>query len=269
MPEERITVEMEGSDADGGDVRLSEFIDELNAVQSALRHTQQWVTPDPSPVSYRVIELSHSSPSRVTIGIIARTPVHSDTPRIISRRFAYALQTVRRKHRYSQNVDPQVLESFTRVTLPLDKNMKSIKVLRNQESAIRIDRQFALNLKEILMNEYEEMDEIVGTIEALNIHDKAQFHIYPPIGPAKILCRAPVSLRTEVSNNAGKKVAVGGWAMYRKDAPFPHTIRVESITPLPSDDELPRLSDLHGIAPDATKGANPEDFVRGLRDARW
>lgn len=269
MPEECITVEMEGSDEDGGDVRLVEFIEELNAVHSALRHVQQWVTTDANPVSYRVLKLSHSSPSRVTIGIIPRTPVHAETPRRMSRRFAYALQTVRRKHRYSQNVDPQVLESFTRVTSPLDKNMKSIKFLRNQESAIRVDRQFALNLKEILMNEYEERDEIVGMIEALNIHDKAQFHIYPPIGAAKILCRAPVSLRADVSNNAGKKVAVDGWALYRKDAPFPHMMRVERITPLPSDDELPRLSDLHGIAPDATKGEKPEDFVRGLRDARW
>ena len=64
-------------------------------------------------------------------------------------------------------------------------------------------------------------------------------------------------------------VSVDGWAHYRKDSPFPYAISVLSIEKRTNDEELPLMSDLHGIAPSATDGKNGEDFIRELRDANW
>jgi hypothetical protein len=269
MPEEYITIELEGSEQDGGDVRLGDFIEELSALRTALRRTQQVVTKDNDPVSYRVAALSHSSPSRVTVAIVPRTPIHAEIPRKISRRFTSALRMVRRNHRYARGLDPEMLDSFKGLTSPLNKKLHTVKVYRDKEPEVRIDREFTRHLEQITMTEESERDEIVGRLEQLNIHNKAQFHIYPVVGPQKILCQAPMSLRDKVSAFAGKRVAVDGWAHYRKDAPFPHAMKVIDIEPIPQDEELASLSDLQGLAPNATGGINPEDFVRELRRANW
>lgn len=80
MSEELSTMELEGSDELSGEVRLADFIAELNALKSALGRIQHEVTDDTKAVEYRVAGLSHSSPCRVLIGIRSR-PAHClDSP---------------------------------------------------------------------------------------------------------------------------------------------------------------------------------------------
>ena len=54
-----ITVEMEGIEADGGNVRLGEFIEELTAIKNALRRTERLVVKiDAQVVDYKIVNLS-------------------------------------------------------------------------------------------------------------------------------------------------------------------------------------------------------------------
>jgi hypothetical protein len=271
MAEELVTLELEGRDELDGEVRLSDFIAELKALRTALYRTQEEVTEEANVVEYRVASLSHASPYKVTIGIRSITPSHTMTPRKIARRFTASLAAVRRNHRYAQRLAPETLDSFKALVAPVGTKFKSAKVYMPTKPQIKIDQSFARNLEKLTMNEQSERDEIIGRLEQLNIHDRNYnlFRIYPALGPKFITCRARGSLREKIAANAGRRISVQGTAHYRKDAPFPHEMSVLDIDPLPLDDSLPRLSDLHGIAPDATGELSPEDFVREFRDANW
>ena len=145
--------------------------------------------------------------------------------------------------------------------------MGQLTVIGDRNQAVPIDKEFDRSLQRLLEGDEKERDEIVGRLERLDIHNKTQFDIYPLIGSSRIRCTAPKRLYGKVVASAGRWVTVDGWALYRKDSPFPYAMTVEDISPRKNDEELPLMSSLHGIAPGATNGESGEDFIRGLRDA--
>lgn len=270
MADSFINVQIEGIDEDGGAVRFADFIEELTAIRNALRQTERVVVKsDEKAVDYRIVKMSQASPANITIKIASRDPVYSQTPRKISRRFTTSLRMVRRSHRYAEAIDSRTLETFKGINAPTRKHIKSVIVTGENNRSVQIDSQFERSLQRLLEGDERERDEIVGKLERLDIHGKTQFDIYPLIGPARIRCSAPKALYEKIVASVGKWVAVDGWAIYRKDSIFPYAMKVEDILPRKPDSELPLMSSLHGIAPDATDGKSPEEFVRELRDAHW
>ena len=163
----------------------------------------------------------------------------------------------------------KTLEAFQSITSPTKKHVSKITVTGERNQTVQIDQQFDRSLKRLLEGDESELDEIIGRVERVDIHNKNQFDIYPAVGPERVRCSAPKSLQDQVISAIGKTVSVAGWALYRKDSPFPHAMRVEEIHSRRSDHELPTMESMHGIAPDATGGLSGEDFVRKLRNAYW
>lgn len=271
MADAEIIIELEGIPEDGGDVRLVEFIEELSAIRGALRLTERLVIQsDAQSVDYKIVNLSHSSPAKVTIGITSREPAYRDTPRKISRRFTSSLRMVRQGHRYASRLDPRTLEAFESITAPTKKHVAQITVTGEKSQTVRIDQQFQRSLARLLEGDESERDEIIGRVERVDIHNKNQFDVYPIIGSTRIRCTAPSRLQKNILAAIGRTVAVDGWALYRKDSPFPYAMKVEDISlPMDRDEDLPRMEDLHGMAPNSTEGKSGEDFIRELRDANW
>lgn len=270
LAEERITVVMEGVVEDGGDVRLGEFIEELTAIKNALKQTERLVVKsEAQAVNYRIVSLSHSSPTSVTVGITSREPVYHQAPRQIAKRFTTNLRMVRRAHRYATHLDQRTLESFQGIIAPTKKHLSRITVTGEGSQSVQIDSQFERSLARLLEGDETERDEIVGKVERLDIHNKTQFTIFPLIGAQRIQCSAPKRLYEKIVNSVGQWVSVDGWALYRKDSPFPYAMKVEDIFPRKKDEDLPLMSSIHGTAPGATNGESAEDFIRELRDAHW
>ncbi|MCP4368884.1 MAG: hypothetical protein GY797_12335 [Deltaproteobacteria bacterium] len=68
MAGKRITIELRGMHVDDGHVLLDEFSTELGAISKALRSIERIVTKKNKPmVSFRVINLSHSSPAKILL----------------------------------------------------------------------------------------------------------------------------------------------------------------------------------------------------------
>jgi hypothetical protein len=270
MPDAVITVQIEGIEEDGGAIRLTDFLEELTAVRNALRQTERIVLKsEDRAVEYKVIKLSQASPATVTIGIAPRDPVYIHTPQKISKRFTTSLRMVRRGHRFASNLDSRTLETFQGINAPTKKHISRVTVTGENNQSIQIDQQFERSLQRLLEGDVRERDEIVGKLERLDIHNKTHFDIYPIIGSPRIRCTASKSLQEKIVACGGRWVSVDGWALYRKDSPFPYAMKVEDISLRKKDEELPLLSSLHGIAPNATDGEVAEDFVRELRNAYW
>lgn len=270
MAEAQITITLEGRDEYGGDVRLADFIAELSAIKTALKQVQRSILKsDVHAVDYTISNLSHSSPSTVTVAINSREPAFKEVPRRISRRFTSTLRLVRSSHRYAERIDTKTLESFKGMTAPINKHIGRLVLVGERQQAIQIDREFERKLDRLLEADEQERDELVGRVERLDIHNKNQFDIYPSIGANRVRCTAPSRFHDDIVKAAGRIVAVDGWALYRKDSSFPYAMKVEGLQLMEEDEKLPRMSDLHGMSPDATGGIRPEEFVRKLRDANW
>jgi hypothetical protein len=270
VPDAFITVELEGDEATDGDLQLGQFIEELSAIRNALRQTERLVLRrEENAVRYRVTGLSHSSPSKVTIGISSREPAYVNVPKRISRRFTYSLRVVRRNHRYAERIDMKTLETLKAIASPAAKHGIRVNVSAERDRVIHIDREFDFQVTRLIAGDERERDELVGRVERVDIHNKNMFDIYPLIGPERVRCNAPKRMQEKIVAAIGKTVLVEGWALYRKDSPFPYAMRVEDIHLRAPDNELPTMQSVHGIAPDATDGVRAEDFVRKLRNAYW
>lgn len=270
MADSFIKIQIEGVAEDSGDIRLGDFIEELTAVRNALRQTERVVIrSDERAVDFKIVKLTQSSPAEVTIKVVSRDPSFSHAPRNITRRFTTSLRMVRRGHRYAASLDSKTLETFQALNAPTKKHLSRVTVSGEHAQSVSIDQQFDRGLNRILSVDYRERDEILGRLERLNIHNTTQFDIYPPLGSSRIRCTAPKRLYQKILGGVGQWVLVDGWALYQKDSPFPYAMTVEDINPKTKDEDLPTMSGLHGIAPDATDGKSAEDFVRELRDAHW
>ncbi len=81
MARKRITIRLVASDKEGGAIRLSDFINQLEAFLKALKETEHSLSgQDTSFVNYRVVDLSHASPYTVVIEGESRkeSPVKAD-----------------------------------------------------------------------------------------------------------------------------------------------------------------------------------------------
>src|SRR5260370_10008261 len=83
-----ITVQIRGSEGDDR-LRLGDFIDQLNALEAALRQTERLMYGDVGSVYYKITELRQESPAVITI---EANPVKGTPDRIaplVSRFFSY------------------------------------------------------------------------------------------------------------------------------------------------------------------------------------
>lgn len=267
MPEATLTIQLEGSLDDQGNLRLSEFIDELRAVNAALKNTERILTGGESTVDYRIIDLKHESPYSVRIQAIARKPQHSAMPRRVFRRFSTSLRMIRR-HRLPKDFDAEAIEAFKNLASPIKKNMVRVKVIDDEDKKEAfVDQRYDNAINKIIGFDQRERGSMMGKLDALNVHLATNtFVIYPTVGPTKISCKFPSHMKAQVLASAGQYVRVEGWAIYKSSAKFPHAMQVTAPLEVFPEDQASKLSDIHGIAPHATGGEKSEDFVRKLRD---
>ena len=133
----------------------------------------------------------------------------------------------------------------------------------------KLDDRFREKLSNARRSEEKVTSTIDGKLEQINIHNNANtFRIYPSLpGASSVNCKFPQELLEHVQGALGSFVSVSGECLYRPDSAFPYKIKIQEMHILPPTSELPSLSELRGIAPEATGGKSSEQFVRELRDS--
>lgn len=273
MAVQRFTIALEGKPDDGGDVSLSDFIEKLTAFKGALRQAEKIElrnTDVSTAVDYRIVDLHHSTATAV-IEARPKSPVYTDFPRRIGRRLAISVRLVQRKRHFNeQNID--LFNAIGKVAGHSDvSTVERVRLaIHDQPEVGAINREVARHIESITkVAEEGERDSIVGRLEQVDIHDKNRFVIFPIAGATRIICNFPAEKQDKVSENIGKYVEVDGFAIYRAKSKFPYMMKVVDFEPLPDLKSLPKLSELHGIAPDATDGLTASEFIRQMRDGSW
>lgn len=263
----RITVTIQGSKADKGRVRLSDFIKQLEAVKSSLKQTERLVSDSDEPaLYYHIVQLTYASPATVVIEPVEVEPDLIGLGDRTVKQFVSNLQQVSRGRRPSR-ADLPALQSYQGLTSMLRQHVGKIAIKHSGNKAIVIDSRFATRIAKIIGPDEIAKGSMYGMLEWLNLHRNInRFHIYPTIGPTKIDCDFEPELKSQVIAGIDRYVQVSGDLRYKHLEKFPYAMNVKNIEVLPPESELPSLYDLRGIAPKATGDQSSADFVRSLRD---
>ena len=108
---------------------------------------------------------------------------------------------------------------------------------------------------------------VSGRIDAVNVHRKRVFYLYPASGTGRVTCAFEPKLLEQVLGAFERHATVHGTARYGPATAFPNTVDVERIEVHPSNESLPTLGDLYGTVPNLTAGVESASFVRAQRDA--
>jgi hypothetical protein len=271
MADDVITVELQGSPDDQGDVRLDDFIEELKAVKKALKHTTRIVADgNENAVYHKIIDLTHNSPYQVRIQLVARKPQFARAPRDTVRKMSTSLRMMQHRHpRIPDDFDLAAVEAYKDIAKPLNKRLATVKIATDQNNkTVSIGKGFDQDVEKLLGRDQQERGSIVGVLENLYTHNNNRFAVFPVVGPSRVMCQFEADLRNKVFEAAGKFIRVDGLMVYKANAKFPHLIYVNKLEIIP-EQSATKFSELRGLAPKALKGERSEDYVRRLRDANW
>ncbi len=263
MPGNRITLELGGLPTEDGYIQLADFLGALQQFKSALSQADLAATHGRSS-KLRIVELSLSSPARVGIEVIPLNPTEDYSSEIAETFFAASRKQIDPTR---SEANRALLNAVTNIASMVGKSVAQV-TFKNGTEQVTLTPALRLEIEQILPQEHFTKGTVRGRLEFINLHGGAnKFRIYPLVGPRKVICRFRPENLDKAIGAVNKPVAVMGLLQYRRGEYFPRAIDVIDIQPLPPDSELPALSQLRGIAPDATDGMKSEDFVRKLRDA--
>lgn len=264
----RVTMQLRGLDQDGGDVRFDDFITQLDYFKKALSETQSLIS-EKNHVYFKIVDLRHNSPAQIVVEAVPIQPAYEITAEKIIDEFFCGMEQIQ-GGKIPEGFSYQTLESYRNLTHLKDiHRLEEISLSKNGESIKNLE-ELSKNISIILGNDEVEIGSFTGMLESINIHGEAKyFNLYQTSFPSpKLKCIFPKQLRSDAIAALGEHVRVTGEKKFKpklKD-PFPFEMLVNQIEVLPDEDQLPRLRDLKGIAPNATGAQSSEDFVRKVRN---
>lgn len=268
--ENRIVLRLEGLEQNDYHLELSVFVEEAKHFLGVLRASAE--DSGESGAVFHVVGLSHSSPATVECIQKNQQPQSAEVPADL------ATKMVMKNLNLVQNDKADLLSSASSSAIEKLTEYSSQKTTRAEiqiingksenKQVFKLDDHFRNILMKAKSAEERDISTVDGKLEQVNIHDSANtFKIYRSLPNApSVACKFPPDLLENVRNALGKYVSVRGECFYHSDVSFPYKINVRKMEVLPPSDELPSLSDLYGIAPDATGNESSEQFVRKMRD---
>lgn len=258
MPDPAITIRLVGSDEDNGRVRFEDFRQFCDKIAECLRRTETAVTKQPKRIRYRVSDLQASS-AQMTLEPIA--PKKGPDPRSeVVGLFKKSVADLQAGTFADPRLTPDDLREF-RDLYARRGTTKEVWV-----DGAKLTSQYVANIDRILGSSVGAEGFVTGRLERLNVHNRNEFVLYPPLMGTSIICHFPDGLFEMVRAGIKRNVTVSGTLFHLPDKPFPDRVHVTTLELHPPDGELPNLRDLRGLFPDCTGGMSSVDFVRSLRD---
>ena len=266
MSEANITVvfRLVGTPSDGGLVRLHEFNEFCQHVADVLKETERCISAGGKrTLQYRVADLQCKS------ALIQLEPVK---PNRGKDRRAEVLDTVRSTCQRLQSgqkpdprLSPRAIHAYKEMAKPIQR---SIGKTVDQQHAIQVDgieltSAFVVNIDKLSEKKVKSVGSFSGVLEQLNLRNKSEFAIFPPIGEHRIVCHFPENLFDIVRDGLKRHVTVYGAMYYVVGKPYPEHCEVKDIVVHPPHDELPTLS---GLAGKLVLRGDSVSMVRALRD---
>jgi len=271
MPKEnnRIILELQGFEKDGGHVRFEDLVEELRALLTALNLIDKTVDQTKSPtLFYRVTNATHNGGLKITLEPTAREKLPKGIKADITarhHRFFKELGLLGERKPPSEDIDNETLIALKRLS---DKQGKAFAkaTLRNGSASVALDTNMSDYVKSLLEHEMVSVGSMTGRLLAINLHGKNnRFWIYPSVGPARIICIFPARLKNKAKEAIDKDVRVSGKKLFRPDARFPHRIEVTDFEIIDIE-KTTSLMPMKGILSDRSDKTSAFELLEEMRD---
>src|SRR5260370_42563342 len=83
---------------------------------------------------------------------------------------------------------------------------------------------------------------VKGRLERLNLHNRNEFVIYPPVPGVQVTCLFPEELFSQVQAAIKQNITVSGRLVFRPGSAFPERVHVRRIEIHPAAEKLPQLA---------------------------
>ena len=267
MNDGRFLVTLKGDEADDG-LRLSDLIDQLDAIKQVLNHIDKRISGRKSPgLYYRITGLSMNSPATIEIEAVSKQAEKNYGPQVVSR-FGNDIQQVISGRR-PKDADIDLLESYKLLVQPQKRHVSQF-LFAFDGRQIDVPKSLEAKVDLILGPDQVELGSIVGSLDVLDVHNgKNLFKVYPVVGPASVKCHFAKGMFKEAIAGIDHFVKIHGELHFKKAEKFPHFMEVDRIEVLPEQSDLPKLSAMRGIARDAYDGLSSTDYVEKIRNGDW
>ena len=259
MADNTITVRLVGADEDNGVVRFEDFREFCDNLGRCLRKSESVVSTQQPRLHYRIRSLTGGSPC-VTLEALPPTKGLDRRQETLA---LFRDTVVRLQH--GQAVDTRLnrdaIESFRGLVSPLRHKTKEVWVGQS-----RLTTQFEANIEHLLGSSVPSEGSVSGVLEQVNVHNKCEFVLYPPIPGHRIKCVFPDELFDQVRAAIKGNVTVSGTMDFYQDKPFPDRVQVKKMELHPPDDDLPTFGSLRGFAPNCSGSMESVEYVRSIRD---
>ena len=131
------------------------------------------------------------------------------------------------------------------------------------EVRVETSELFESNLKGMLKKKRKEWQTVKGTVEALNIHEKMEFTIFPRL-TKPIRCQFSEDQFADVRQAIGRVAEVSGMAFMHKGEHHPVLLRVEKLRII--EPRARHHKSLFGLGKEAFAGVDPVAHVKAVRD---
>lgn len=254
-----LTVTIEGADRDDGAVLFSDFRHFLDDLANCLRCVEDRTT-GPVKLKHRITDMKAAS---ATIELRPVPPAKAaGAGRVVYDTFKQTVRAIESGDRLDPRFTGDDLRAFRKLADPV------LRGRRVRVAGVQLTTQFVANIDRALGREPKAKGTVKGRVERLNVHERHEFTLYPPIGGVPILCVFPEELFETVNRAVKRSVTVTGLLTFRPDSAYPDRVQVESIEMHPPDADLPTLGSLRGLLPNATDGKPAVEFTRVIRDVQ-
>jgi len=273
-----ITIQIVGAESDSRDVRFSELITQLEAVKIALKETEVCMREGAktfAPLDYRVVDLSHSSPSQFELQPITDKGNREYADRVL-KTFTTELRRIRQRSRLVARPDINRLIAYDEIGPREKSHVDEVRIALREKHIKRpvlreakVDKKFKEKLETILGPDEVTYGAISGRLEYVNVHNTRNFRLYPIIGPRWVRGRFGDDLLPEIRRGLDRHVTIFGRLQFKSWDKHPYAVVAQKIDVHEPDSELPTFDDLKGIAPGLTGDLRSSDWVRKIRDEEW
>ncbi len=162
-------------------------------------------------------------------------------------------------------IDPRIgyaeLMEFKKLGRPIQNGAQSVTI-----GNVRITEKYLSNIEIFVGSPSVSVGTVKGKLEKIDLHNKNEFIIFPPLPGYSITCIFPEDMYTRAHEALRKNVNITGIMLYQCDAPYPQKVNVTDIDILPGDAELPTIFDLQNSIPDITNGLAIGHYLEKIRD---
>ncbi|MGD0707407.1 MAG: hypothetical protein ABSA51_03025 [Anaerolineaceae bacterium] len=262
----RITLRLTGLDEDGGDIRLNEFVLQLDILKKALTETQT-ILSEKNFAYFRIVDLRQNSPAAIVLEAVPLTTENESKTQSLIDKFFRSIDEIHHG-KYPEGFTKDTFDAYKDLTsLREKKKITEIVISRDGENPDHLYN-LSNNIEKIVGEDEFEAGSYTGMLDAINIHNQNVFYIYPTSNLPKLKCAFSDELKKDAVSAIGKYVTVFGQKRLKPniEKTLPYEMHAMRIEILPDEDTLPTLGELRGISPNITKGKSSEDFIRGIRN---